>query len=244
MRYLIISDIHSNLTALEAVLNDAPSNLPVWCLGDIVGYGPNPNECIDILREVNAQSIVGNHDWAIMGRTNIEDFNPEAKAAVQWTRDQLTPANLTYLESLPVSLENGSFTLVHGSPRKPIWEYLLHPSAACINFSYFTTPYCLVGHTHVPVIFRFIDQGGTRTCQVDRLWETESYPLGPERLIINPGSVGQPRDGDSRASYAVLDTDAHTLHYHRVQYDIEKTQQLMEKAGLPLRLIARLSYGW
>ena len=245
MRYLILSDIHSNLVALEAVLADAPSGLPVWCLGDLVGYGPNPNECINLLRELDPQSIVGNHDWAVMDKADIDDFNPEAKEAVLWTRAQLTPDNMDYLQNLPISLvQDQEYTLVHGSPRKPIWEYILHPSTASLNFAYFHTSYCLVGHTHVPVIFRFLEQESKPTCEAERLWETGTHSLGEGRLIINPGSIGQPRDGDSRASYAILDTKAGTLNLRRVPYNIAKTQQRMEKAKLPARLIVRLSYGW
>ena len=122
MRYLVISDIHSNLAALDAVLEDAPSGLAVWCLGDIVGYGPNPNECIERLRSLNPECIVGNHDWAVLGRASLEDFNMEARMAVRWTQEQLTSENLAYLEDLPVSLVRGRFTLVNGSPRAPIWD--------------------------------------------------------------------------------------------------------------------------
>ncbi len=244
MRYLILSDIHSNLTALEAVLKDAPSGLPVWCLGDLVGYGPNPNECVETLRALDPACIVGNHDWAVMDKTDIEDFNPEAKKAVLWTRAQLKPENLAYLESLPISLIKGEFTLVHGSPRKPIWEYLLHPSTASFNLAYFNTMYCLVGHTHVPILFRFREQGDKPVCEAERLCEGGAHLLGQDRLIINPGSIGQPRDGDARASYAILDTQAKTIECRRVSYDITAVQRQMEQARLPHRLIARLSYGW
>ncbi len=244
MRYLLISDIHSNLPALEAVLADAPSGLPIWCLGDLVGYGPNPNECIELLCGAEVKCIMGNHDWAVIDKTSIEDFNAEAKAAVLWTQAQLKPEHLNHLKKLPISLTVGHYTLVHGSPRKPVWEYILHPSTASLNFAYFSTPYCLVGHTHVPVIFRLTNEGGKPGCQVEQLVEPGVYPLGDERAIINPGSVGQPRDGDARASYAILDTETNTLNYRRVSYDLDKTQMLMRQAELPSRLIARLSYGW
>lgn len=244
MRYLVISDIHSNLAALDAVLDDAPHGLPVWCLGDVVGYGPNPNECVERLRGLNPECIVGNHDWAVLGRASLDDFNLEAKTAVRWTQEQLTSENLAYLEDLPISLVKGQFTLVHGSPREPIWEYIIYPSSASLNFAYFSTLYCLVGHTHIPVVFRFRGQSGKRVCEAERFWETSTRPLGIERLIINPGSVGQPRDGDPRASYIILDTGEKIIEYHRVPYDIAQTQRLMEKANLPQRLIARLAYGW
>lgn len=244
MRYLLISDIHSNLPALEAVLADAPSGLPIWCLGDLVGYGPNPNECMELLCGMGVKCIMGNHDWAAIDKTSIEDFNAEAKAAVLWTQSQLKSENLNHLKKLPISMTEGQYTLVHGSPRKPVWEYILHPSTASLNFAYFNTTYCLVGHTHVPVIFRMTNENGKPGCEVEQLIETGVYPLGEERAIVNPGSVGQPRDGDARASYAILDTETNTLTYRRVSYDLAKTQLLMRQADLPSRLIARLSYGW
>jgi diadenosine tetraphosphatase ApaH/serine/threonine PP2A family protein phosphatase len=244
MRYLVLSDIHGNLEALEAVLAHAPPGLPVWCLGDIVGYGPRPNQCIERLRALDHESIVGNHDWAVMGRVSIEEFNPDAQASIQWTQRQLTVENLRYLEDLPVSLVRGQFTLVHGSPREPIWEYILYPPIARLNFAYFGTPYCFVGHTHVPAVFRFRGQDDAGTCEVERLVENGPRPLGEGRLIINPGSVGQPRDGDARASYVIVDVDDLSVEHYRVPYDVETTQRLMAQADLPQRNIMRLSYGW
>jgi diadenosine tetraphosphatase ApaH/serine/threonine PP2A family protein phosphatase len=243
MRYLLLSDIHGNLQAFEAVLKDAPPDLPVWCLGDIVGYGPNPNECIELLQSLDHKCIVGNHDWAAMDKVDLDDFNPDAKQAVQWTRDQLTSASMAYLESLPTILVEGEFTLVHGSPREPIWEYILYPPIARTNFAYLDTPHGLVGHTHVPIKFVLADDD-EQICEMERLPEDGARPLGQGRLIINPGSIGQPRDGDARASYAILDTATLTLEHRRVQYDIKKTQRLMQKARLSSRNITRLSYGW
>ena len=244
MRYLIISDIHSNLEALQAVLEDAPSELPLWCLGDVVGYGPNPNECVELLQSLDPECIVGNHDWAVMGKVDLDDFNPDAKFSVNWTRDELKAENLAYLENLPVSLVREQFTLVHGSPREPIWEYVLYPPIARLNFAHFATPYSLIGHTHVPVAFRLQADGDGQRCEGEQLSLDQARPLGPGRLMVNPGSVGQPRDGDARASYAVLDTEELSIEYHRVVYDISQTQHLMEQAGLPQRNIMRLSYGW
>jgi diadenosine tetraphosphatase ApaH/serine/threonine PP2A family protein phosphatase len=243
MRRLILSDIHSNLIALEAVLEDAPSELPVWCLGDIVGYGPRPNECIQRLRSLDLVAcVVGNHDWAVMGKVDVRDFNLDAQRSVIWTQRQLSPANLDYLEHLPLSLEEDEFTLVHGSPREPIWEYILYPPIARRNLEYLHTPHCLVGHTHVPVAFRFCE--GDQILETEHLVEGRPLSLEEGRLIINPGSVGQPRDGDARASYAILDTEAGTLACHRVAYDIAEVQRRMEEVGLPQRNIMRLSYGW
>jgi diadenosine tetraphosphatase ApaH/serine/threonine PP2A family protein phosphatase len=244
MQVLIVSDIHSNLVALETVFEDAPSGLPVWCLGDVVGYGPNPNECVELLRDLDAKCVVGNHDWAVMNKVDVQDFNPDAQRSVLWTQDELTPENMDYLENLPLSLVEGDFTLVHGSPREPVWEYILYPPIARLNFAYFNTMACFVGHTHVPVVFRFESRNGERVCESEQFVEGGPQPLGGGRLIVNPGSVGQPRDGDARASYAILDTEEKTIEYRRIQYDIAKVQELMEEADLPQRNIMRLSYGW
>jgi diadenosine tetraphosphatase ApaH/serine/threonine PP2A family protein phosphatase len=243
MRRLILSDIHSNLVALEAVLADAPPELPVWCLGDIVGYGPRPNECIERLRRLDVEAcVVGNHDWAVMGKVDVRDFNLDAQRSVIWTQRQLRPANLDYLERLPLSVMQDEFTLVHGSPREPIWEYILYPPIARRNFEHLDTPHCLVGHTHVPVAFRL--DADHQALETEHLVEGRPLLLERGRLIINPGSVGQPRDGDARASYAILDTEAGQFDSYRVDYDIAEVQERMEKAGLPQRNIMRLSYGW
>jgi len=244
MRYLVLSDIHSNLAALQAVLEDAPAGLPIWCLGDIVGYGPNPNECIELLQRYEHECIVGNHDWAVMGKVDVEDFNPDAKHSVEWTQDLLTAASMDYLQQLGLRQEHGPFTLVHGSPRDPIWEYLFRPGSARLSFSELETEHALVGHTHVPCKFTLYQQNGEQYCEMGRLVEGAPQPLDAGRVILNPGSVGQPRDGDVRASYAVLDLDEMTYEHRRVYYDIKRTQELMNKAKLPERNITRLSYGW
>ncbi|HIP95830.1 MAG TPA: metallophosphoesterase [Anaerolineae bacterium] len=246
MRCLVISDIHANLAAFEAVLADAGEFDVIWCLGDMVGYGPDPNECIERLRAFPHLCIAGNHDWAVLGRVDIEDFNPDAQRASLWTRQQLTPEHRAYLESLPITLvEEEKFTLVHGSPRQPIWEYILYPSIAKPNFAHFSTRFCFVGHTHAPAISRYWrNEHNVSVCESIAVSYTNATPLGDDRLIINPGSVGQPRDGDARASYAILDTDTLTLEHHRVYYPVEITQARMDAARLPGRLITRLSYGW
>jgi diadenosine tetraphosphatase ApaH/serine/threonine PP2A family protein phosphatase len=157
----------------------------------------------------------------------------------------LLPEEFEYLDNLPMTLIEEEFTLVHGSPRQPIWEYILYPSVARSNFSYFDTQICFVGHTHTPVIFRYENFGSSdETCLPLPLSQGNPLSLGEERMIINPGSVGQPRDGDPRASYAVLNTDDATFEYHRIPYPIETTQKKMMEEGLPIRLIARLGYGW
>jgi diadenosine tetraphosphatase ApaH/serine/threonine PP2A family protein phosphatase len=243
MRILIISDIHANLTAFESVLEDARGDWDyVWCLGDVVGYGPDPNECVTLLRTMPHLCLAGNHDWAALNRLDIRTFNPDARKAVEWTRHTLTPDNTAWLEALPTTFVIGEYTLAHGSPREPVWEYILEPLIAALNFPHFETPYCLVGHTHQPIIYELQNDRG----------DTEAIPpayraarqLNGRRQIINPGSVGQPRDSDPRASYALLDTDEHIWRFRRIPYAYEVTQSHMRKAGLPERLIARLAYGW
>ena len=244
MRSLVISDIHSNLEAFEAVVQDAGPVDQVWCLGDIVGYGPDPNACVELLRSRPHLCIAGNHDWATLGKLDLRDFNSDARQANLWNREQLTPDNLAYLEALPETLVEGQFTLAHGSPRHPIWEYIIYATTAQACFEYFDTQYCLVGHTHTPVAYRLDNEDGDEVCETILPSPDGPLKLGPERLIINPGSVGQPRDGDPRASYLVLDTDALTVQHRRVEYAVERTQAKMEKQGLPMRLVVRLMYGW
>jgi predicted phosphodiesterase len=244
MRFLVLSDIHSNLEALEAVLNDAGPVDQVWCLGDVVGYGPDPNACVELLRSRPLLCIAGNHDWATVGKLDLRDFNPDAREANLWNRQQLTAENLAFLEDRPETLVEGQFALFHGSPRHPIWEYIIYASTAQVNFKHFGTPFCFVGHTHAPALFRRQKEGKAKTCEVLSPDVNSPMHLGPERLIINPGSVGQPRDGDPRASYILLDPEAQTIEYRRVAYPIEKTQAKMMDHDLPLRLVLRLGYGW
>lgn len=243
MRILLLSDIHANLVALETVLRNAGDFDQIWCLGDVVGYGPEPNACIETLRAYNnLVCVAGNHDWAMLDKVDLEEFNPDARRAVLWTRDQLDVQNLDWLHSLPDSFHTDHFTLTHGSPRYPIWEYVLTPATARVNFEYFDTQICFIGHTHVPVIYRYHDDDGTVTAEP--LPEDIPVPLDDSRLMINPGSVGQPRDGDARAAFAILDFETMTLMHHRIEYNILATQLKMGQANLPMRLITRLSYGW
>ncbi len=244
MLCLVISDIHSNLEAFQAVLDDAGPFDQVWCLGDVVGYGPDPNACVELLRSLPHLCIAGNHDWATLGKLDLRDFNPDARDANLWNRKQLTPDNLAYLKALPEKLVEGDFTLTHGSPRHPIWEYIIYASTARANFEHFDTPYCLIGHTHTPVIFRLKEEDGEEVCEPLPPTLNEPMDLGPERMIINPGGVGQPRDGNSDASYALLDLDGPTLEHRRVAYPVEETQAKMMEHDLPLRLVLRLGYGW
>lgn len=242
MRYLVVSDIHGNLPALQAVLADAPPCDAVLCLGDIVGYGPDPNDCIRALQEFTYTAIVGNHDWGAIERTELWVFNPDARQALHWTGRELLPESRQLLASLPVtaSPEPGLF-LSHGSPREPIWEYLIDTTSAQASFLAADFQLCLVGHSHVPLIFDWNEQ-----TQAARLFIPEVgrvAHLDGRRMIANPGSVGQPRDADPRASYAVLDIDNLTWELRRVPYPIELTQQRMREHGLPQRLIDRLVLG-
>jgi predicted phosphodiesterase len=243
MRILIISDIHANLTAFETVLKDAQGQWEyVWCLGDIVGYGPDPNECVELLKTLPHLCLAGNHDWAALGRLDIRTFNPDARKAVQWTQDSLKPENVAYLEALPTTFVIGQYTLAHGSPREPVWEYILEPLVAALNFPHFETPYCLVGHTHQPVIYELIsDNGDTET--VPPSYRQQRH-LNGRRQIINPGSVGQPRDANPDAAYAILDVETNVFEHRRIPYDIGAVQDRMRAVDMPERLITRLEHGW
>ncbi|MBP7599873.1 MAG: metallophosphoesterase family protein [Thermoflexales bacterium] len=246
MRCLILSDIHANLAAFEAVLADvAARGLQydiVWCLGDLVGYGPDPNEGIALLQTLPHVCLSGNHDWAALGRIDLRTFNPDAAALAEWTREALTPQNLRFLMARPSSLAQEEFLLAHASPREPIWEYVLDVMVAEENFPCFSERYCLVGHTHMPAIF--VEEGKTHAVRLS--YATPGAPLTlrrDARYILNPGSVGQPRDGDPRAAYALLDTSALTWTNHRVEYPIRVTQDKMRANRFPTRMIERLDYG-
>lgn len=243
MRCAILADIHSNLEALQAVLEDIKGRggaEEMWCLGDVVGYGPDPRECIKLLRQHEHLCVAGNHDWAAIGKMDTSHFNPEAAAACHWTAEQLTPGDRDYLSNLPLTLQRNEFTLVHGSPREPIWEYLVTPESARANFDYFETRFCLIGHSHSPLLIVLKNDD----CRLSRLPHQLLLKEHNRRLIVNCGSVGQPRDGDPRASYALLDTTQEELLHFRVDYDIAATQAKMLDNGLPLRLANRLAVGW
>lgn len=242
MLVAVVSDIHGNLDALRAVLSDLPPVDEVWCLGDIVGYGPDPNQCVETIFGLNHLALAGNHDWAAVGKIGTSDFNPDARRAAEWTGNQLTPANREILSTLPTETVVGDFTLAHGSPREPVWEYIMALGQAVANLDFFATRYCLVGHTHVPAIFLGPTASERPALQLPAV--DAPLPLGERRLIANPGSVGQPRDGDPRASYFLLDLSALTMTFRRVAYDVAATQDKMRRAGLPRSLWMRLSHGW
>jgi len=243
MRILVISDIHSNFAALDAVIKSAGNFDRIWCLGDVVSYGPEPNEVIDRLREFDLTCLAGNHDLAVSGKAPLWDFTQDARDVIFWTRHVLTTLNLDWLSSLPeTALVVQGITLVHGSPRDPVWGYVAEKSVARENLDLFNTPVCLNGHTHIPVIFRK-PWDGLKILE-ETLPVNSPVRLVPhDRMFINPGSVGQPRDEDPRAAYAILDLAEQTLTHHRVLYDVSATQKLMKQARLPARLIRRLRFG-
>ncbi len=242
MRILVISDIHANLTALEAVLSEAGEVDAVWCLGDIVGYGPDPNECVERVRSLpGLVCVLGNHDAAALRQIDPEGFNPEARTAIYWTQRALSEASLRFLGSLPEVKELEMVTLVHGSPRHPVWEYLLDARTATLNFRHFHTPFCFVGHTHLPVIYTLPPAASSARLSIPEPNSVESIE---PRAIINPGSVGQPRDRDPRAAYAIFDPDTLSWSYQRVSYEVAEVQGRMAAVGLPERHIFRLASGW
>lgn len=240
MRTLIISDIHANLNALQAVLNAAGEVDQVWFLGDVVGYGPDPNECIQLLRsQPNLQALMGNHDAALMGFIAIDRFNHEAAEAIRVQAGTISQDSRVFLELLRLKLEIDDLTLVHGSPRNPIWEYILGEGTAKANFYDFSTQGCLIGHTHVPSIFALNDAGSVTTLLPENgdRWK----PTG--RFIINPGSVGQPRNFDPRAAFVIWDEEEDTFLFRRVPYDIESVAERILRSGIPKRQATRLWIG-
>jgi predicted phosphodiesterase len=244
MRLLIISDIHANLVALETVLAHAAGQYEaVWCLGDLVGYGPNPNECVERVRALpRLTCLVGNHDKAVLGEIDLNIFNIDARLAITWTQRTITAEVRAYLKSLPPLVRSGDYTLVHGSPRQPVWEYILDRFIAKENFPLIATRWCICGHTHTPVIYKQVGPDGT--CDEEPPDYRHPRYLNGDRLILNPGSVGQPRDNNPQAAYAILDTDAGIWEYRRVLYNVAETQNRMRQAKLPERLASRLAYGW
>jgi diadenosine tetraphosphatase ApaH/serine/threonine PP2A family protein phosphatase len=239
MRLAVLSDIHSNAPALEAALEAVGDFDQLWVLGDIVGYGPHPDGVVERLRVLDAVAVQGNHDAAVLGRIPTGAFNDLARAAVKWTARTMKPQNLAWLGEQPESRVEGDFTLAHGSPRDPLWEYLFSVPAARINLGAFETRYCLVGHTHHQLTFR--DDKG----QVEALLAEDGtqLTLDDRRCIINPGSVGQPRDGDPRACAMKIETESGVVEWLRFDYDIASTQADIRALPLPGRLADRLELG-
>jgi predicted phosphodiesterase len=240
MRVAVISDVHGNRHALDAVLAeiDRAAVDAVWCLGDTVGYGPQPNECCELVREHADLSLVGNHDLVVLGELTVSDFNEEAAAAALWTRGVLTRSSDMFLRALAPQATTEGVELFHASARDPVWEYVLSDEAARVTFELTVAPVVLVGHSHVALGLSAEGReiaGGVAPAQ------TELRLAG--RWIVNPGSVGQPRDGDPRAAWLMLDLEQRFARFHRVAYPIDRTQAEMREAGLPWALAARLERG-
>jgi predicted phosphodiesterase len=246
MRIAVISDVHSNLRALEAVLADIGPADAYWHLGDAVGYGPDPDAVVERLRGLGVVSVRGNHDDAVAGGECIRWFVADAREAAEWSRARISDTTRAWLAALPLQLTQetpaGSFTLVHGSPREPLLEYVYSRAVAREILPEVKTRHCLVGHSHIPLHFQAI---GQRDSALEE-WQVDlRHParLDEGRSILNPGGVGQPRDGDPRAAYMIIDTGLGEAAWRRVDYDIEGTQRAMHDAGLPPALAFRLSLG-
>ena len=241
MRVAVLSDIHANLPALEAVLADVDREAPdeLWCLGDVVGYGPSPNECCERTRVRAALSLCGNHDLAVVGTLDLADFSGDAATAASWTQSVLTDEHRDWLAALQPAAVRPGAELFHGSPRDPVWDYVLSEAAALSSLTQTSAPLVLVGHSHVALAISSDGQsvegglapGGT---------EVE---LTGHRRLLNPGSVGQPRDGDARAAWLLVDFATGRATFRRVDYDIEAAQSAIRAAGLPRALADRLAHG-
>jgi len=235
VKLALLSDIHSNLEALDAVLDALPEVDRILVLGDIVGYGPDPNAVIGRLQSVKARAVRGNHDQAMLDPSSLGLFNPHAAAAARWTLDVLTSESRRYLSSLPLYGRFGHHRAVHGSPRKPyIWEYILDELQALEILVRLGSRYCFFGHTHLPRIF---------TESGEQIPDGTGWIELPASALVNPGSVGQPRDGNPEAAYAIVDLTTPAVRFGRVPYDVATTQSKIREAGLPEVEAARLALG-
>lgn len=237
-----LSDIHGNRHALEAVLEDVAARgaTDLWCLGDVVGYGADPNACCAIVRDVAPICLAGNHDLAVTGDLPLDEFSQGAAAAARWTQEVLEDEHLAFLRSLAPEGAVGGVGLYHASPRDPIWEYVLSTLLAELCFDEAEHRISLIGHSHVALAFRRLEgeaAGGARRAEGDE----EDLTRG--EWLLNPGSVGQPRDGDPRAAWLLLDTEARTARWMRTEYDVAGAQAAIREAGLPGGLADRLEYG-
>jgi predicted phosphodiesterase len=239
VRVAVVSDLHANLVALDAVLADAGDVDAVWHLGDVVGYGPDPDGVVARLAEIGATGVAGNHDRAATGALDIDWFNDDARAAIVWTQHRIAAATATWLAALPDMRTEAGIVLVHGSPRDPTWEYVTTAPVARAGIAAMPTTGGLHGHTHVPIAY-VEDDGRLETVSPGA---GSSLTLDRRRVLLNPGSVGQPRDGIPAASWMLLETDTGLATWQRTAYDVASVQAAMEARGLPERLVARLSYG-
>ena len=238
MKVGIVSDIHANLVALETVLADMGPVDALWVCGDTVGYGPDPSDVLALLLERKATMVAGNHDRAVATGEDLDMFNRPAAVAARMHQGWLSASEKDTLAALPITLETDDVTLCHGSLRDPLWEYVTNAVSAAASLALAKTTHCCAGHTHVPSLFRARSQGP----QLGRIQYDAPYPL-PPRAFLNPGSVGQPRDGDPRAAYAVLDLAAGSVTFHRSTYRVEETQRRIRERGLPTIFADRLGFG-
>jgi diadenosine tetraphosphatase ApaH/serine/threonine PP2A family protein phosphatase len=241
MKISLISDVHGNLEALEMVLRDIEKQgaEKIHFLGDAVGYGCNPNECVKLISNHCDIKLLGNHDYAALGLEAVENFNKLAQASIQWTQDILNQKSIEILSDFEMDTDFLDYHLVHASPGMPeSWHYILNQNQALEEFEKFTQSACFIGHSHLPAIFIKNGDG-----DVSKHTKVSFEKYADKKYIINVGSIGQPRDGDPRACYLILDTDSNVMQYKRVEYDITRTQTKMKKAKLPDFLIERLSVG-
>jgi predicted phosphodiesterase len=245
LRLAVISDIHGNLPALEAVLADIDALGPeeIWCLGDVVGYGAEPNECTKLVAERCSLCLAGNHDLAVLGELDVSTFSPAAAEAALWTREQLVPEAREYLAGLEPADESREVALYHASPRDHVWEYVLWPEQAGECIARQAARIAVIGHSHIALSFRGADDGDVDGTQGAQAGAGTELDLGEGRWLLNPGSIGQPRDGDPRAAWFELDTAAWTALYRRTEYEIERAAESIAAAGLPEHLGRRLFVG-
>jgi diadenosine tetraphosphatase ApaH/serine/threonine PP2A family protein phosphatase len=242
MQVAIVSDIHGNRHAFEAVLEDVAAGpaVEVWCLGDVVGYGADPNDCCELARENCGVVLSGNHDLAVTGELPLDEFSRGAAIAARWTQEVLDPDHRNWLASLsPQGAERG-VGLYHASPRDPIWEYVLSTLLAELCLDQQEQRVCLIGHSHVALSFTR-PEGDVTTGEARRGGDSE--PVGSGEWLINPGSVGQPRDGDPRAAWLLLDTATWQATWKRTEYDVAGAAAAIRAARLPDSLAERLEYG-
>ena len=241
MRVAVISDIHANLHALEAILGAIDADPPdeIWCLGDLVGYGPRPNEVVEEVRRRAKVCLVGNHDLGVTGELELDEFAPDAAVAAQWTQTVLLDEHKAFLESLSPEAKLVGAELYHASPRDPVWEYVISEETARDALESTVAPIVLVGHSHVALE---VGLSGS-TFSGDLAPDGTKVALDEARWLLNPGSVGQPRDGDPRAAWLELDLDRRTGLFHREPYDIARTQEELRERELPEALAERLAHG-
>ncbi len=245
MRVAAIADIHANLPALEAVFAaiDGAGIEQIWCLGDVVGYGVEPDACADLVRERCDVCLAGNHDLAVLGEINVSSFSEAAAVAVEWTRGNVAERTLEFLRGLEPRGERGGLGLFHASPRDPIWEYVLSGEQADASLDAQPQRIGLIGHSHIALFFTRPEDGAEGEARGAQASDGALLDLSLGSWLVNPGSVGQPRDGDPRAAWLELDTEAETACFHRVAYDVEHAAALIVAAGLPSRLADRLFTG-